>query len=257
VHGVASSPAIDETRSLHRWRSAPWPRPGERVNWGVGAAIAAFFGAQLLAGLWASLVVSLRYGSGTLPAIELRPLWLLPVLAVGLWAGYLGGPVLVNRLTDSGPLVDFDLHVSPRQAVGAALAGIGAQLIALPALYWLILRVVDGDPGASAEALVDRVDGGLDVALLVLAVVVMAPLAEEWFYRGMLFSAVSRRFGVPAGAVGSSLVFAAVHQELILLPGLFLFALVLAALTASTGRIGVAIVAHMAFNATTVVQLLT
>lgn len=253
---MVRSPAVDETRPPSRWRSAPWPRPGDGVNWGAGAAIACFLGAQLLAGLWASLVIASRYGAEGLPAVEARPLWLLPVLAVGLWIGYLGGPVLINRLTASGPLVDFDLRVSPRQAVGAVLAGVGAQLVALPALYWVILRVVDGDPGASAEALVDRVDGGLDVVLLVVAVVVMAPLAEEWFYRGMLFAALSRRFGVVSGAVASSAVFAVVHQEPILLPGLFLFALLLAAVTASTGRIGVSIVAHMAFNATTVVQLL-
>ena len=54
----------------------------------------------------------------------------------------------------------------------------------------------------------------------------------------------------------SAIVFAVIHQEPILFPGLFVFALILAWLTIRTGRVGVAVVAHLAFNATTVVQLL-
>jgi membrane protease YdiL (CAAX protease family) len=210
----------------------------------------------MLAALWASGVIAVGYGDGGLPPVEDRPLWVLPVLAIGLWIGYLVGPILVNRLTASGPLVDFDLRAGPVQVVGAALVGVGSQLLLLPALYWVLSRFVDGDPGATAQAIVERVDGGVDVLLLVLAVVVMAPLAEEFFYRGMLLSAIGRRFGVGAGVVASSAVFAVAHQEPILFPGLFLFAAVLAWLTISTGRIGVAIVGHMAFNATTVIQLL-
>ena len=238
------------------WRSARWPRR-ERTGWGVGATLGAFLGAQLLAVLWAQAVIDARYGDDGLPAVAERPMWVLPVLGVGLWAAYLGGPVLVNHLTGGGPLIDFDLRVSPLQAVGGALVGIGAQLLLLPALYWVLLRVVSGDPGARAEAIVDRADTTFDVALLVLAVVLMAPLAEEFFYRGMLLSALGRRFGPMVAAVASSAVFAVIHPGPILWPGLFVFALVLAALTITTGRIGVAVVAHMAFNATTVVQLLS
>ena len=72
----------------------------------------------------------------------------------------------------------------------------------------------------------------------------------------MLLSSAARRFGPAAAAVGSSAVFAVAHGEIILLPGLFVFALILSWLTVTTGRLGPAIVAHMAFNATTVVQLL-
>jgi membrane protease YdiL (CAAX protease family) len=72
----------------------------------------------------------------------------------------------------------------------------------------------------------------------------------------MLLSTLARGFGVVGGAVGSSAVFALVHQELILMPGLFVLSLLLSWLTVRTARIGPAILAHMAFNATTVVELL-
>ena len=234
----------------------PWPRPDAEVRWGVGAAVACFFAAQILAGLWAGALAGSLYGTDGLPDLADRPLWTLPALSAGLWAGYLFGPGLVNRLTRSGPMVDFDLRVSPGQAVGAALLGVGTQLLVLPIVYWFVGFFVSDDPGDTARTLVDRADSPIGVGLLVLSVVVMAPLAEEWFYRGMLLSSLVRRIGPVGGAVASSAVFALIHLEPILFPGLFVFALFLAWLTVRTGRVGVAVVAHLAFNATTVVQLL-
>ncbi|MEL6983835.1 MAG: type II CAAX endopeptidase family protein [Actinomycetota bacterium] len=233
-----------------------WPRSDAHVRWGVGAAVACFFAAQLLATLWVGATINPLFGDEGLPPLDERPLWALPVLSVGLWVGYLFGPGLINRLTNSGPMVDFDLRINRNQFVAAAMLGIVVQLLVLPPLYWVIGLVVDADPGATATSLVDRADDPLSIALLVFSVVVMAPLAEEWFYRGMLLSALVRRIGAVGGAVGSSVVFAVIHLEPILYPGLFVFALVLAWLTLRTGRLGVAIVAHLAFNATTVVQLL-
>lgn len=233
-----------------------WPRPDAEVRWGIGAAIACFFATQLVAGVWAAGVVSAAFGVEGLPDLAERPLWTLPVLSVGLWAGYLFGPGLINRLTASGPMVDFDLRVNPGQFLGAALLGVGTQLLVLPALYWVLGFFISGDPGTTARTLVDRADDVVGVGLLVISVVVMAPLAEEWFYRGMLLSALVRRIGPVGGAVASSAAFALIHLEPILFPGLFVFALVLAWMTIRTGRVGVAIVAHLAFNATTVIQLL-
>jgi membrane protease YdiL (CAAX protease family) len=218
----------------------------------VGCLLAA----QVFAILWAGAALSLIYDIDDLPSAAERPIWSILVLNLGLWIGYVAAPFVVRSVTGSGRLVDFDLRVGAAQAGFAALLGVVAQLALLPALYWVVLKFVSGDPGRSAEDLLDRVDGPIDVVLLVLAVVVIAPVVEEWFYRGMLLPALARRFGPLAGAIGSSAVFALVHQEPILLPGLFGLALLLAWLTMRTARIGPAIVAHMAFNATTVVQLL-
>ncbi len=233
-----------------------WPVGGDQVRWGLPAAVLCLLGAQLFAVVWFVFASGLVYGSEPLPSIDSRPIWTLVLFNLGLWLAYLVGPVLVKRFTGSGPLVDFDLRVGPIQILAAAALGVAAQLLLLPALYWVLLQFVSGDPNRTAEALGDRVNNPADVLLFVVAVVVVAPVVEEWFYRGMLLPTLARRFGTVAGAVSSSAVFALVHQEPILLPGLFVLALLLSWLTIRTGRIGPAIVAHMAFNATTVVQLL-
>lgn len=245
-----------QAERLGALRSKPWPAPDAEVGWGVGVVVLCFLAAQVLAMVWAGLVFGAAYGTGEIPPLAERSIWMLPLISLGLWAGYLGSPFVARRLTGGGPLADFDLRSTPVQVVVAVLAGVGAQLVLLPALYWLLLRLVDGDPGRVAEDLMEGVDTPVEVGVVVLSVVVVTPVIEEWFYRGMLLSALVRRFGPAAGAVSASAVFAAVHQEPILLPGLFVFALILAGLTMWTGRLGVAVLAHAAFNATTVVSLL-
>ncbi len=238
-------------------RSGPqWPVGREEVRWGIPGAVLSLLAAQVFAVVWVVIAVGLVYGSGPLPDSIDRPIWTLLVFNLGLWVAYFAGPIILKRLTESGPMVDFDLRAGPVEIVAGIVVGVGAQLLLLPALYWVVLRFLDGDPNQTAEELGDRVNNIGDGLLFAVAVVVVAPIVEEWFYRGMLLPTLARRFGIVGGAVGSSAVFALIHQEVILLPGLFVLALLLAALTIRTGRIGPAIVAHMAFNATTVVQLL-
>ena len=237
-------------------RGANWPAGEDKARWGVSAAVACLLGAQVFAIVWAGAALGVLYGDGAIPSVSDRPIWSLLVLNIGLWVGYLFGPVLVMRATGSGRVPDFDVGTDARWGWFAAIVGVVTQLALLPVLYWLILRLISGDPGRSAEELVDRVDGGVDVILLVLAVVIAAPIVEEWFYRGMLLPTLTRRIGAPWAAVISSAVFALVHQDPIVMPGLFVLALILAWLTMRTGRLGPAIVAHMTFNTTTVIQLL-
>src|SRR5262249_27457942 len=68
------------------------------------------------------------------------------------------------------------------------------------------------------------------LALLVIAAV-GAPFFEELFFRGVLYGALRRRFGVGVGIAGSAGLFAALHPQLPLgfLP-LFFLGAVLAAL---------------------------
>lgn len=234
-----------------------WPAGPDEAKWGLPGAVLALLAAQMVAAVWFVLAALAIYGTEPLPDVVDQPIWNLVVFNAGLWLGYLFGPIVLRRVTESTvTFPDFDLRVGPRQAALAVAVGVGTQLLVLPALYWVVLSIFDGDPNASAQALGDRVNNVGDGLLFTLAVVGFAPIIEEWFYRGMLLPTLVRRFGWVAGAVGSSTVFALVHQQPILLPGLFTLSLLLSWLTARTGRIGPAVVAHMAFNATTVVQLL-
>lgn len=114
------------------------------------------------------------------------------------------------------------------------------------------------------------------LVVLVVGIVVVTPVVEEWFFRGVLLRAlvgVLEREGSGAGSgavltggvavLGSAVVFAGLHV-LPVLPavpvGLVVGSLVLGIgcgiLTLVTGRLGAAIAAHVAFNAVGVGLLL-
>jgi membrane protease YdiL (CAAX protease family) len=95
------------------------------------------------------------------------------------------------------------------------------------------------------------------VALMAVAAVLVAPVAEEVVFRGYLYPA-AKRFCGPAGAIAfSSLVFAAAHGNVVALLPLFALAVVLCLLYEFTGSIWACISVHFLFNAATVtLQLL-
>ena len=77
-----------------------------------------------------------------------------------------------------------------------------------------------------------------------------APLVEELVYRGLLQGAVTRRLGNPLGLVLVAALFAGVHFQPVSLPGLFVVGLVLGVCAVRTGRLGLGVITHLAFNAT-------
>ncbi len=79
---------------------------------------------------------------------------------------------------------------------------------------------INVDPPPILE-LVMSCDGSTLVALGI-AVVVLAPIAEELMFRRFLFGFLAARWGTPAALIVVSLVFAAAHDSLLQFPGLFL-----------------------------------
>lgn len=231
-----------------------WPVRSKNINWAVPEAMMAFLGAQSVAFLWSGYLSSIIWGDEIPPAAE-QAAWTIPAISIGLWAGYLLFPMFMNRVTRSGPMIDFDLRISPAQVGVAAAIGVAVQLVVLPLIYFPILQVFDGDPGQSARELAATVDTPLEILFFFGSAVVIAPFVEEWFFRGMLLPALARRFNPLIGIIGSSLLFMLIHIRPIMFPGIFVLAVVLALLTMKTERLAPAIVAHMAFNCVTAVSL--
>ncbi len=67
---------------------------------------------------------------------------------------------------------------------------------------------------------------------------------------------IQARWNDGLALVASALFFSLVHFQPLQIPGLFVFGLVLGTCAQRTGRLGMSIFAHAAFNATAVVMLL-
>ena len=85
--------------------------------------------------------------------------------------------------------------------------------------------------------------------LLAVMVLVAAPIAEETFFRGFLFSTLRVRWGVFWAALASGLLFGAIHGSLGLLVPFTIIGMLLAYVYVLSGSLWTSILGHFAFNA--------
>lgn len=99
----------------------------------------------------------------------------------------------------------------------------------------------------------DIEDGTFDqkIALTLLSGAVLAPVVEEFFFRGLLFPTVALRTGVHKAAIWSSLVFVSLHLRHPHLVETFVFSLSLSYLYCLKKSLVLCAVAHGTYNAIT------
>lgn len=217
---------------------------------------------DVLLGLLVAVVVSAIVGSIVLgatgdDALDEVPMSLYALVQASQWVGLIGVPLLLSRMRGRGPVVDLGATMQARDVpVGLAL-GVALQLVMVPLVSWPWVQLLGKDTSElddRATELTDRAHG-FGLFMLSLAVVIGAPIAEELFFRGLTLRAFARRLGIIGGIVGSSVLFAATHLDLISFPALAVFGVVMGVLVHRSGRLGPAWWAHIGFNATTIAIL--
>ena len=79
----------------------------------------------------------------------------------------------------------------------------------------------ESPPGVQEQlGLEDEAIGAVELTWLLLVSVLLAPLAEELLFRGLLFDALRRRWPFWPVAVGTGVLFAATHLSLLTIPAL-------------------------------------
>lgn len=184
----------------------------------------------------------------------------LGIATLAGWLTFVAAVAWASSRFGSGDLVrDLSIRFAPADALGVVV-GIVGQLVLVPALYIPLRELWPSTFSKAnledrAQDLADKA-GGFDTVLLALIVVIGAPLVEELVYRGLLQRSVMRPLGRVVGVVLVAAVFALIHLTPVEYPGLFVAGLLFGGCFASTGRLGTAIVAHAAFNATALVMVL-
>ncbi len=232
-----------------------------RLTWaaaGWAAGFVASFGATIVA-----VVALSAAGDGGASGGDLREslsIVGLVLLQVPLWLGLLGTPLLARRHgLDWGRQLGWRMRAID-VPVGVGI-GLATQFVAVPLLYWPIFRLY-GDLDVEeveepARELTALAETPTEVILLVVMTVVLAPVTEEVFFRGLLQGALRDRIG-PVWAVAiASVAFGITHFQLEQFPALVLVGVVNGLLVLRTGRLGPALWAHASFNAVTVAVLLS
>jgi len=245
--------------------SAPHPTAGSissrqpsAPTWGLPDALLGWLGVYLFAAIAGQLVMAAG-GYKTTAQIEGAPLVWTMVAALPIWIGFTALVVFVGDRKGGGWIRDFHVAIRGSDVPIGLVAGVIAQFVLVPVISFPILKLSgqDADDLAKpAQDLADKVHGAGGALLLLVVVGVIAPIAEELFFRGLLFRAIEKRWDQWWALGLSSAFFALTHfQPLQFLP-LMAAGAVFGGLVVRTGRLGPAIVAHMAFNISTVAVLL-
>lgn len=179
--------------------------------------------------------------------------------------------LVVTAVLQTALLVMALLPIAARRRLDRRLCGPGRHQRVRPALVFGVMtgiatmllayatnaalnRLLDATAPVRQQLLQQAVQGGVDLVLAGAIAVVLAPIAEEIVFRGVVFRAIAERYGTSVGIIASATVFASIHIEILLsqpvaLVALFLVGAALAWSYARTGWLLVPVVAHATFNA--------
>jgi membrane protease YdiL (CAAX protease family) len=142
--------------------------------------------------------------------------------------------------------------------------GLGVGLVAWIGSTAVVAALVaaSGSDRAPEQALIGSLsEGPVQLLLAVVAAVVLAPIAEELLFRGLLHRALRRRRSLPVAAAISSVAFAGVHVDVafsqpLALIGLVIVGAALAVAYERTGSLVVPVVMHAVYNGVAITALL-
>ncbi len=135
--------------------------------------------------------------------------------------------------------------------LAAIPAWIGATLLAL--LWTTLLEWI----GLVQEIpITEAVLGRGDPTVVLVAFVVVAPIAEELFFRGVAYNAWIRERGPRFALYGSAALFALIHGSIFALAPIFALGIALALVYRRTGSLPAAMSMHAGFNAISVLLTL-
>jgi uncharacterized protein len=200
---------------------------------------------------------------GGLGAVVVAGLPLLPVLLVyGVSEAVAGVALLALLLVQDGLLLLAALLLAASKRVPRPWHfGIRATRL-WPTVGWTVLafalmigfeigyiELFEVDETNVEELGEDSLVGGIAVAV---AVIVVAPVAEELFFRSFFYRALRTRLGVWAAALIDGLVFGSLHFQgvdtAIILPVIAVFGIGQCLLYERTGSVFAVIATHAAFN---------
>jgi len=226
----------------------------------VVAGFVGFLAGQILGSVFQLIGVSLTHYPGGLSGLanaNTPPWWANAFGLIGLWLGFGSAIYYAYHYGNLRNLPDqWRFHATDLIYV---VVGVACQFIVDAAYVPFHIRHLN----APVHHLFGSVVGASFVLLIVMTAF-LAPIMEEWLFRGVLFRALSEggarggtRASVVFGVVLSAGLFALAHGEPLQFAGLFFLGLVLATLVWRTKRLVPSIVTHMSFNGVAIVALIS
>ena len=269
---VPPTPAPDGTLG-DQLRAGAAPATRSRAWVWLLAGAGGFLAGEIIATVFAVVTGSIagdHEGLATIAALREPPEWYIVSTLLGLWCGFFGGPWLASMTHGTRRLVaDMGLRWRWIDLLGVPIGVAGQFLVAL---LYLPFEHHIAHFTQKFDAPSQKLTGGAHgVGFVVIAVltVVGAPFFEELFFRGLLLRSFARLFdttgsfvgaagrwiGPAAAIVSTGVLFGLAHAESLQLLGLATFGVILSAISYWTGRLGMNMAAHSAFNLVAVIAI--
>lgn len=221
----------------------PAPPDGSRRERRYVAVFAAGVGTVFVGSVLAQLAVSLVVG--LLAPELLRQMW-FRIIASSLCL-YVGGMVpgwLILRCLTPEPI-----HSRAARPLSlAAVVSVAVTFLLVGSFAGtLVNNLITLLTGVEQTNPVETIAGATPIGVLALCTVLMAPLAEEFFFRRVLIDRLRRYGDVPAILI-SAVIFGLAHGNFSQFFYAFLLGLVFGALYCATGRLRYGIALHMGIN---------
>jgi membrane protease YdiL (CAAX protease family) len=232
------------------WRPEPPPRDRDALpRWPLWAPFAAMLGTLIIAVVGVGVLALFIELAGVDTADDTPP----GVTIGGTYVqdlALIGSALLLARLLDPPATpAKFGLRLTRlRPAIGrTVLAWIGFFAFVM---VWSLALGIDENDDLPEELGVDGSTAALVAVALLVCVV--APVAEELFFRGFCFTALRRTLGMLPAAVLTGIIFGAIHlggTEIEFIAPLMVFGFILCLLYVWTGSLLPCIVLHALNNA--------
>ena len=198
---VPEFPERPESAPPRRTGSSAWPA------WAGPVALVVALMAALFAGLFIAVVAELGGATVFEEGVDPPP---GVVVAGGFVQGllFIGAAIVFARMSGPAYAADFGLRATRFWRAAGITIGVYVAFVLIAALWWSLV----GTPGD--EELLDSLGIDRSDLLLVLGAItvcVVAPLGEEFLFRGFLYPSLRNGMGIAGAAAVTGIVFGLVH----------------------------------------------
>ncbi|MBI3011095.1 MAG: CPBP family intramembrane metalloprotease [Candidatus Omnitrophica bacterium] len=231
-------------RSVWRFTSRRLP------SWSFGEAGRIALLTLLMAGLLPLLYLAVlsRWGAGWLD-VHLR----LTVSMLFLDAFAI--LVILTFAAGKGPSLGRTFGFSSQQPAASIAAGLHGYVAVFPWLFVLLVITVElaralglKPPIEPIQRLIFQEDRALVLGLTALLTCVVGPVAEELFFRGVVYPAIRQRTAWGFATLASGVLFGLLHANPVGFPSIFLLGCLLANLYERTGSLAGPLAVHVLHN---------
>ena len=206
------------------------PVENEPLPWGVTEVIYGIIAMMAISGLFMLVVQFLEIKSN--------------IILIGYELVYLLPPIVVIWLKKA-PLRTLGLR---RFAFTDLLFGFAILFLAYIVIFVHNLALMAFNIAPQGEYIAELFDLDINLWVLGVAVVIVAPIAEEIFFRSFLYAGLEESFGGNKAILISALLFGAAHMQLVAFIPTFLMGLVLAYVYRRSRSVLPGIILHFAVN---------